>query len=268
MCLLIAMNGGADVTDTQLERAAYNNPDGFGWAIHTGEHLIRFRSMNIDDAITEWRFVRKMYPDQAAIWHLRWATHGTVDVSNCHPFEVGHDARMMIAHNGVLPIEAHNGRSDTRILAEDRLGRSATWVDDEVKIAELEKWLGGNKVAILSSHPRTSRDLYILNEDQGHWDEGVWFSNDSYKPPKVKTVTLPINAGIDDEANANTFDDEIQIVTCDVCQNEFLLDMADDYADHNCPDCDACYWCGAGWCMCYSPTDAQSDEMDLDSFVS
>jgi hypothetical protein len=264
MCLLIAMNGGADVTDNQLERAAWSNPDGFGWAIHTGEHLIRFRSMNIDDAITEWRFVRKMYPDQAAIWHLRWATHGTVDVSNCHPFEVGHDARMMIAHNGVLPIDAENGRSDTRILAEDRLSRNAVWVDDEAKIAELETWLGGNKVAILSSHPRTSKDLYILNEDQGDWEGGVWFSNDSHKPAKLKTVTLPVNAGMEVES----LDDDIQIVTCDVCQNEFLLDMQDEHADHNCPDCQSCYWCGAGWCMCYTPDDTMSDEMDLDHFMS
>lgn len=252
MCLLIAITSGADVTDAQLERAAINNPDGFGWAIHTGEHLIRFRSMNIDDAITEWRFVRKFYPQQDAIWHLRWATHGTVDASNCHPFEIGHDSRVMMAHNGVLPIEAQNGRSDTRILAEDRLPKSPTWMDDREEVEKLEAWMGTSKLAILSSHPRTRQDLYILNEEYGHWVDGVWFSNSSYEEPKK--ITLPVNAGA---TNVEALDDEIQIVSCDVCEAEFLIDL--DGVEQDCPECGSCYWCGASWCMCYTPEQATED---------
>jgi len=256
MCLLIAITKGGEVTDSQLEYAAINNPDGFGWAVHTGEHLIRFRSMDIDEAITEWRFIRKFYPDALGLWHLRWATHGTVDLSNCHPFEIGHDARMMVAHNGVLPIKADKGRSDTRILAEDKLDAiDPTWIDDPTMIDSLESYLGGSKLVILSSHPRTRKDLYILNESFGDWEDGVWFSNGSYKPSKK--VELPMNFDTD---LSDAVLHGMEAVTCDTCECEFLIDLDDEHTEQKCPECGSCYWCGADWCLCYNGSDPAYDE--------
>lgn len=241
MCLLIALTAGADVSDQRLEDAAYNNPDGFGWALHTGQHLIRFRSMDIDEAIAEWRFARKVHPNTPAVWHLRWATHGTVDVSNCHPFEVGHDPRVMLAHNGVLPIDAANGRSDTRILAEDRLKRAEVdWMDDPAKVKVMETWLGGSKLAVLSSHPRSDKHLYIMNESLGHWENGVWWSNHSYLISKAPTVSsaTPIDLPT------------CGMEACESCGTEFLVDYEDE--EQRCPACGECIWCGPV-CQCWSP---------------
>lgn len=263
MCLLIAINGGADVTDRRLEAAAVNNPDGFGFAIHTGNHLLRFRSMDIDETITEWRFARKFFPDTPAVWHLRYATHGTVDVSNCHPFEVGHDPRIMLAHNGVLPIEESQGRSDTRILAESRLAQEeANWMDDPTKVEVMEKWLGSSKLAILSSHPDLKRNLYILNEGHGHWEDGVWYSNYSYeyRPLVLTGKKFSFDDVEEDELGLNEC-----LVSCDVCSTEYVVDLEDPTAQ-TCPECDACYWCGASWCLCWEPEQAPDAESN-DEFI-
>lgn len=253
MCLLIALNPGASLDRERILIAADNNPDGFGFAIHAGDHLLRFRSMDIHETLDEWEFLRKQY-DGAAIFHLRWATHGTVDLSNCHPFEIAHDSRMMLAHNGVLPIAAKNGRSDTRILAETNLAESdPSWLDDPALVADMENYLGGSKLAILSVHPDNTQDMYVLNEDLGHWDGDVWYSNYSYEAPKVPTHLNWTSSSVKEDLFSGC-----EFVECDHCGLEYLIDT--ECGAQLCPECESCYWCGP---TCYCPIEPWMDDEEV-----
>ena len=183
MCLLIFAKGGATPSKESLRIAARANPDGFGFAIVTDKNTIhRFRSMDIEETITAFFDARKRYPKSHAIFHLRITTHGATNIDNCHPFRVSDD--VVMGHNGMLPIKEENGRSDTRIFAEDwlpELGVKAL-LDDKDGMKELEKFIGYSKLAFLNVGDELDKPYYIVNENLGHWKHGVWYSNHSYEP--------------------------------------------------------------------------------------
>lgn len=182
MCLLILAKGGATPSKQSLRIAARNNPDGFGFAIITDDNKIhRFRSMDIEETITAFYDARKRYPKSHAIFHLRITTHGATNIDNCHPFQINDD--VVMGHNGMLPIKDEDGRSDTRIFAEDWLPELGVknLLDNPSGVKELEKFIGYSKLAFLNVGDELDKPFYIINERLGHWKHGVWYSNDSYE---------------------------------------------------------------------------------------
>ena len=183
MCLLSVYLPGAHPDRVALERAARRNPDGFGWAIIVGDEIVTHRTLDPADGVASFCEYRAAFPDGHALWHARLTTHGTTSVDNCHPFTVGNDARVVAAHNGVLPLDPTDGRSDTRVFAEDMA--SVHYLDDATVMEFLAGWVGRSKLAFLSVHPASRSALYIVNEHLGEWDRaaGVWYSNDSHREP-------------------------------------------------------------------------------------
>lgn len=181
MCLLIFAKGGATPSKKSLRIAARNNPDGFGFAIIGDGMIHRFRSMDIEETITAFFEARKRFPKGHAIFHLRITTHGATNVDNCHPFVIN-DAVVM-GHNGILPIKEEDGRSDTRIFAEDWMPELGikNLLDDADGVKELEKFIGYSKLAFLNVGDELDKPFYIINERLGHWSDGVWYSNSSYE---------------------------------------------------------------------------------------
>jgi len=174
---------------------ACSNPDGFGFAIMTepGE-IVSERTMKAEDSVDRFLELRAQYPNGYAVWHCRIATHGTMTVDNCHPFEVGGSKMTYLAHNGVLslPMEVGDNRSDTRVFAEEVLpalgGVSA--LDNDAIFTILEKWSVGSKLVVLTVDPSAKSNIYLINEKSGSWDkDGVWWSNTyhRWKAPTQKT---------------------------------------------------------------------------------
>jgi glutamine amidotransferase len=167
----------------ELELSAANNPDGFGYAIITarGNLLIR-RGMDADHIISAFLKDRKKHLGPA-IWHSRIGTSGTKTSMNCHPFIVGRDHRTVLAHNGTLFRPPHNEpRSDTNIFAAEVMPVHFRAVDRPAVRLRLERQLGGNKVALLTTNRRYRHPFYIFNEHLGEWTEmGAWMSNSSYR---------------------------------------------------------------------------------------
>ena len=190
MCLLILAKGGSTPSKKSLRIAAKANPDGFGFAIiGTDNRIHRFRSMDIEETITAFFEARKRFPKGHAIFHLRITTHGATNIDNCHPFVINDD--VVMGHNGMLPIKEENGRSDTRIFAEDWLPEIGVkpLLDDPEGVQELEKFIGYSKLAFLNVGDELNKPFYIINEKLGHWKNGVWYSNYSYEEP----LYLPSN---------------------------------------------------------------------------
>lgn len=260
MCLLVAIPENASIDYGRACEAAYNNPDGFGWAVVAGSHIVRFRSMSFDETWTEWELARERW-NGAAMWHWRFATGGTIDVHNAHPFEVGGDSRLLLAHNGVLPIAATEERSDTRIMAEDVLaGEDVTLWDEPEWQETMGKEIGANKLVFLSVHPQQAATLYIINENQGHWDQGAWWSNRSYvttprfrfSPSPLKTKTSVLEDCVEDCIE----------IYCSSCRAVVAWDGVDD----DCPYCESCLICGSV-CMCGGGSPAQQSHLWDDAEV-
>jgi glutamine amidotransferase len=240
-----------------LENSALNNPHGFGFAIviPSEKRIHAERTMNADTSINRFLQMRALHPEGYALWHARFATHGTTSVENCHPFRVGGDRKTYLAHNGILPIIEPQGddRSDTRIFAEDLLpaiGGVASLDNPQVQNL-IEDFTTGSKICVLTVHPDAKFQCYLFHEDKG-WrdDSNVWWSNDTCYLPKPYTYsgdhkwysTQPLGfLTKHDDEEAEVF---YECKVCELVIDEYQLwdsGLGDDY----CPQCGSCYDCSA-----------------------
>jgi predicted glutamine amidotransferase len=282
MCLLVVCKPNAIPKREELTEGACSNPHGFGFAIVAGSEIIRYRTMSAKKAVSKFLELREQYPQGYAIWHARYATHGVKNEDNCHPFQVGDDTNTFLAHNGVLDtfISKTDKRSDTRIFAEDTLPKlgGVLAFEDENIYRMIEGWASGSKIAVLTTNPQAQYQLYLINERLGTWDDnGVWWSNSSYKRSTItqstyySTPTTYTNASAlnyDEEQQyyaelqAQLYDDSIIIDECPTCEALIDIELSSEY----CQYCEACVSCGTHIldCMCYTPHSAQPKQRELD----
>ena len=145
--------------------------------------------MSAKRSIKRFLMFRAQYPDSYAIWHSRIATHGVKNESNCHPFQVGGDRLTYLAHNGMLDVDQpkDDKRSDTRVFAEEVLPAmgGVCSLDNPTIFDMVSGWARNSKLAILTLDPKAERQLYIINEKAGSWDDNfVWWSNTRHRPVK------------------------------------------------------------------------------------
>lgn len=184
MCLLTLIPDYVNPDMERFKHAALANPDGFGFAISTGKKILTGHGMNFDEVANKFTDLRTTNQGPA-IFHFRWATHGTETVDNCHPFVLGQDTGTVLGHNGILPVDIKPGdtRSDTKVFAQDifpNLG-GVTALDDNDYFVRLAAWAKGSKLAFLTVNDDAKYDWYIVNEADGHWDKEMWWSNHSYE---------------------------------------------------------------------------------------
>ena len=183
----------------------------------------------------------------------------------CHPFRVGGSPNTILAHNGILSnvkIPTGDKRSDTRVFAEDLLPKRLNILDSKRKFKKLEKWVGGSKIAVFSTDKRLQKAVYIINEKLGHWDDdGLWWSNSSYKQyyytykPK-STWTSSYDIAYNDNKYIIDGEDMTEFVeegmACSYCGHFF---EEPDYFHGYCQTCWTCLECQdfEESCMCYRP---------------
>ncbi|WP_433664758.1 class II glutamine amidotransferase [Nocardia sp. CA-128927] len=187
MCLLTYFPAGVAPDPQALLTGAETNPHGHGFAVIAEGHIIVGHGMNPETVIDQFTAIRTHHPARAALFHSRYATHGVRSLQNCHPFALGGDQRTVLAHNGVLPKRVHPGpydpRSDTRIAAEDYLpGAPFGSIDTHRGARGLASWLGTSKLLILTVDPAYRHSAYLFGERADQWDNGIWYSNTSYRP--------------------------------------------------------------------------------------
>lgn len=265
MCLLCYTAPGNEPNWKGLETACINNPDGFGWAIHHGDHIEVGKSMEYMTALeTYYDALHATDMNVHSMFHARWATHGSEDLDNCHPFWVGKTQETVLAHNGVLPVDIPKGdeRSDTRYFAEEILPQRSKRVFDKRKsLRKLEKWMGGSKFVVFTTADHYESPVYIVNEELGHWDnDGSWWSNDSYQHTYYSRLYMSGKVGGWDEDDllmaaykGAKADDPKR--TCSICKS--WLTRQEYLVLGVCGTCGVCLECEA-WgddCLCYTPRD-------------
>lgn len=191
MCLLIYKPPDAPLPEEHLKRGFEHNSDGAGFMYADKGILTIDKGFFIwEEFITAYNEALKEHPKAPFVVHFRLATSGLRDADNCHPHWVYDDPGVGLAHNGIFsdfnpPINSKY--SDTVAFAKYiRSLKQPHFMDDEITLKTLEKDIGTyNKVAFLQEDGK----ITILNEKQGDWDKGVWYSNASYKSYRFHTTT-------------------------------------------------------------------------------
>lgn len=261
MCMLCVVPPNVLPSRDKLMYSAINNPDGFGFAIviSSEKRILVEHTLDADYAVNRFLEMRAKYPDDYALWHARYATHGSVSVDNCHPFYVM-DEMTVLAHNGVLPIDIPAGdtRSDTRIFTEDILAKmgGVKSLDNPHMYNMIEEYTSGSKLCVLTIDPKADYQMYLVHADKGTEDDSkVWWSNGSCDANYSWVGTA--GAGYPRNYYSSLEDARFPCTTC-------LAMISDDVLEATaiCPSCNTCQWCDmTSPCMCYKPTPKTSTDL-------
>lgn len=195
MCLAILQPAGKLTKFEALQEAFWSNPDGAGFA-YVDPEIKKVKVikglMTFKDFIDAFNKHSEHHKTSPFLIHFRIGTSGTKDEANTHPFNIKQGA---LIHNGVM-FSTVGERSDTRVLAETYANRF-TYENVEANKDKLNKAVRGNKFCMLYDDGR----YQIINERLGDWDEGIWYSNNSYK---VWPVTGWSRQGNNGQSNTNS----------------------------------------------------------------
>lgn len=173
MCLIIASEAGRWPEQELIEQGFQDNPHSWGLMVADGRKVRVSKGLNKTTLLTAVESAKRSALPY--VLHYRWATHGKVDLANCHPFRVRRD--LWMAHNGVLSIATPDKRfSDTwhfvEVLKANRLA-PADIARDSIR-AEIGREIGSSKLAFLDSMGR----VQLINEHLGSWHTpDIWLSN-------------------------------------------------------------------------------------------
>ena len=127
------------------------------------------------------------YMRYEALVHFRWASMGTINTVNCHPFALCGGGALV--HNGHMDAYGSTSQSDTAHWVETVLNPLLRTYPNALQQPSIRRVLadsiGHSKMCLL-----TPTRTIILNEGLGHWEQGVWYSNRSYEAPKRVTQGL------------------------------------------------------------------------------
>lgn len=122
MCGIIAASAMTDVQDevvAALARVQYRGYDSFGFAWVSEQGGLASARSTDADAVHE----TCLPLSRTVLGHTRWATHGEVNLANCHP-HMSLDGGFALVHNGIVTnFEALrganlSGESDSRLIVE------------------------------------------------------------------------------------------------------------------------------------------------------
>lgn len=182
MCIAILKPKDKKISKEVLQTCFNNNKDGCGFAYCDKGTVMMCKYMKFDDFYNDYI---KVENKSNMLIHFRIATHGGVNLLNTHPFKLNN--RMALIHNGVISGYGDKENiSDTRDFIAKVIGNISWKMWKNPSFVELvDRAIGYSKLVILDK----SGEYFIVGEDKGEWNDGVWFSNTSYKPRTYKTYT-------------------------------------------------------------------------------
>ncbi len=179
MCIAILNKKEATLKKGVLKNCWDNNGDGAGLLyINNDKQMVTFKEMTSFDVFyNEYCMVKKRYGKRNIVLHFRISTHGKINETNCHPFLVSEN--LGFVHNGMIyDMPTGTDYSDTFMFNEVVLKNFSEGFEyNETMLDMLESFINGSKLIFLNNENHYA----IVNERAGHWSNGCWFSNSSYK---------------------------------------------------------------------------------------
>ncbi len=186
MCMILfdTRTSSSETIDREiLERCLVKNQDGMGIMWPEEDEVKLWRTLDDIDQLWE-RYCALRAKKSLVALHFRLGTKGTVDIENCHPFQITKDFAFM--HNGtitgfkqLLP----EGWSDSRFVCEELFKTfPKNFLARDAYYPIMDSLLFKDRMLFLDGRGRYS----IFNEKGGVWkwksktSPGVWFSHDRY----------------------------------------------------------------------------------------
>lgn len=164
MCVIIVKPAGVAMPSDDVINAAHTaNPHGMG--------LVSATKFYKGLSLSQFKRVLSQVPEsEPCIMHFRYATHGSVRASNCHPFKRGNT---FFAHNGILDIEPIGDKTDSETAfikyiypAIQKYGYESKQVD-----AVIESVIGYSKFALMR------RGVVRMYGNFQPYEDGCYYSN-------------------------------------------------------------------------------------------
>lgn len=195
MCLAIVKPKGIQVPRAHLQCGWQHNPDGAGYSfVKDGKVVFRKGYMKLKDFLNTYEVDEATNQESNFLIHFRITSQGSSTADNTHPFPIEGGA---LIHNGTLTGTGSKfgvGPSDTSLFA-NMFSKNLTYDFVQTHKSKLNLAIRGSKIATLYD----DGSYQIINEDEGHWDKGVWYSNYSYKDYKALQYGQYLNADWEDE---------------------------------------------------------------------
>ena len=194
MCLLILKTPGNALKEEEMAQAFRINGDGAGfgwWSPVKKNYFMKKGFFNFDSFLAAYREHVRL--EDKAVVHFRIGTHGAKNENNCHPHYIG--GMWIMGHNGVISdVKTEGDDSDTVAFYKTELqpfmAMAAVKPENKYKlmdkdvIEKLHNRIGSfNKLVFMNQ----DGEHIIINEKAGHWNDGNWYSNSSYKKTTYNT---------------------------------------------------------------------------------
>lgn len=177
MCLAIVKPAGKDVPLEHLRQGWVSNPDGAGFGyVKDGKAVSSKGFMKLKEFLEAYNMTVEAHPESNFLIHFRICSMGTISEDNTHPFHIENG---LLIHNGTLTgttAKYRDGPSDTKLFA-DMFKQNLSFDFVQKNKAEFDAALVGSKLAMLYD----DNTYQIVNEKDGYWVDGVWYSNHSYR---------------------------------------------------------------------------------------
>jgi len=185
MCLIIYKPAGIAWDFQAIINGFNNNPDGAGLMFPWHDRVQIERGFWKLEGLLGYLDSNDLTAKNA-ILHFRWATHGKINITNCHPFPVRRQisekrhikTNLAVAHNGIIPGAVKSNISDTLqfvtgALIELQQHIARPWFPEFLANAT------NSKFAFMQADRVTLAGDFVENN-------GISYSNTSYLPYILK----------------------------------------------------------------------------------
>jgi len=179
MCLIVVKYPGSHITRKTLHTAFNINDDGAGFMYAVNNKLyVEKGFFTFRKFYQAFRQAENKHLDKPFVIHFRITTSGNNPYTGCHPHLINRN--LAFAHNGILFGLGNKVISDTQQLANIIKQFPSNFLFNDKIVTTLEEYAvaGSNKFVFMDNKSR----ITIFNELAGHWNNGNWYSNYSYKP--------------------------------------------------------------------------------------
>ena len=167
MCWMMIKEAGRKIRFDYMDKAQKHNSDGYGVSWYEDGMVKTYKTFNYNTFKGIVRALKKY----TIVVHLRYATKGSKEYDNIHPFDIPSG---VMFHNGTMSRLGNSSKSDSKELASIINECDYKYIED---IEPLIKPFINDKINRLVFFEDNGR-ITIMNRELGIEEDGTWYSND------------------------------------------------------------------------------------------